>query len=349
MQKSINSGAIIVTSISEPNPVLRSLAEGASRHGLSFIVVGDLKTPEFAINGCSYYDVASQIATDFEYAKLCPTHSYARKNIGYLLAIRGGVDWVAETDDDNFPRESFWSPRTQQVSGTKVTSEQNGSVDWCNVYDFFSRDTFIYPRGFPIELAKERHKSPPPTVTWEGFSPIQQGLADGNPDVDAIYRMLYPLPVTFETRSPVALGKSVYCPFNSQNTTFFREAFPLLYLPAHCSFRMTDIWRSFVAQRVLQSCGWSLTFHNATVWQERNEHDLLCDFEQEIPGYLNNRRIVDTLAALELKPFALVENLTLCYEALIELGVVGAEERTLLNAWLNDLDALGASQLKFEE
>jgi hypothetical protein len=341
MQEPTNSGAIIVTSISEPNAVLRSLAEGASKHGLPFIVVGDAKTPDFAIKGCSYYNITSQIATGFEYAKLCPTNSYARKNIGYLLALREGVDWVAETDDDNFPRESFWLPRTKQVSGMRVTSDQNHSVEWCNVYDFFSKDAFVYPRGFPIEFARNQHKSSKSTGAWEGFSPIQQGLADGNPDVDAIYRMLYSLPISFEARSPVALGERVYCPFNSQNTTFFREAFPLLYLPAHCSFRMTDIWRSFVAQRILQSCGWSLTFHQATVWQERNEHDLLCDFEQEIPGYLNNRRIVETLAALELKSLSLVDKMALCYDALIKLRVVGAEERTLLNAWLNDLNALG--------
>jgi hypothetical protein len=30
---------------------------------------------------------------------------------------------------------------------------------------------------------------------------------------------------------------------------------PLLYLPSHCCFRMTDIWRSFIAQRCLWELG----------------------------------------------------------------------------------------------
>src|SRR6185436_15069807 len=125
--------------------------------------------------------------------------------------------------------------------------------------------------------------------------PIQQGLADENPDVDAVYRMTSSLPLSFNKRNPIVLDKNAWCPFNSQNTTWFKEAFPLLYLPSYCSFRMTDIWRSFVAQRIAWSCNWSILFHNATVRQERNEHSLIRDFEDEIPGYLNNARICKML------------------------------------------------------
>lgn len=80
--------------------------------------------------------------------------------------------------------------------------------------------------------------------------PIQQGLADNNPDVDAIYRLILPFPTIFRKGRKVALGNNSWSPFNSQNTTWWKKAFPLLYLPSYCSFRMTDIWRSFVAQRI---------------------------------------------------------------------------------------------------
>ncbi|MBV5271274.1 MAG: DUF288 domain-containing protein, partial [Afipia sp.] len=80
-----------------------------------------------------------------------------------------------------------------------------------------------------------------------------------NPDVDAIYRLTLPLPQSFREEQPVALGRNVWCPFNSQNTTWWKEAAPLLYLPSFCSFRMTDIWRSFVAQRIAWENGWHIT------------------------------------------------------------------------------------------
>jgi hypothetical protein len=61
---------------------------------------------------------------------------------------------------------------------------------------------------------------------------------------------------------------------------------------------MTDIWRSFIAQRIAWTCGWNILYHEATMQQDRNQHDLLKDFEDEIPGYLHNARICRQLEDL---------------------------------------------------
>jgi hypothetical protein len=63
----------------------------------------------------------------------------------------------------------------------------------------------------------------------------------------------------------VAPGLGVWVRFNSQNTVFFLDAFPLLYLPGHVSFRMTDIWRSFVAQAAVSHHDGAIAFHAPTV------------------------------------------------------------------------------------
>src|SRR5581483_5657775 len=90
--------------------------------------------------------------------------------------------------------------------------------------------------------------------------------------------------------------------FNSQTTWWWPEAFPLLYLPSFCSFRMTDIWRSFVAQRCLWELGHGLVFHASEVIQERNQHNLLRDFGDEVSGYLQNSRLTAALQELRLQP-----------------------------------------------
>ena len=107
---------------------------------------------------------------------------------------------------------------------------------------------------------------------------------------------------------------------------------------------MTDIWRSFVAQRIAWANSWSVLFSKATVWQERNDHKLMADFKDEVPGYLNNRLIGEALEALVIKPgqSQIPDNLRLCYEALIRMGVVGSQEMTLLDAWLADLECVSA-------
>src|SRR6202000_1783728 len=118
----------------------------------------------------------------------------------------------------------------------------------------------------------------------------------------------------FHSARCVALARDVWCPFNSQNTAWFPEAYRLMYLPAYCSFRMTDIWRSFVAQAICRVNGWHLAFHQATVSQERHADDLMSDFAQEVTGYLNNEAMIVALAELDLRsgPDAVGDNMLRC-------------------------------------
>ncbi len=326
------STALVITSINAPNKALQQLASGCVEHGWDFIVAGDGKSPaDFALEGCRFLSLTDQRQSGFALGTVCPERSYTRKNIGYLDAIRAGASVIVETDDDNHPREEFWRARELKKDCRKVATD-----DWVNAYRYFTRD-FIYPRGLPLTHARREAPRPGPFKNVE--CPIQQGLADNDPDVDAVYRMLYPLPFDFEADDgPVLLADGSWCPFNSQNTTFFPSAFPLLYLPAHCSFRMTDIWRSFVAQRILHALGHGILFHKPTVWQERNEHDLHRDFIDEVPGYTNNNRMREELVGLSLKSGDSIQSMMeSCYSILIRHGWVGAEEENLLQAWFEDL------------
>ena len=325
--------------------VLTALAKGSDANSARFIVIGDTKSPrDFVLDSCEFFGIEQQRTLPFNYARLCHERSYTRKNIGYLLAMAGGAKFIVETDDDNFPREEFWKARNPNIEGDVAVD-----CGWVNVYSYFS-DTSVYPRGFPIELL---HASGERKSVRAGkktlHCPIQQGLADDNPDVDAIYRMIRELPIVFRKDEPLILQKGQWCPYNSQNTTTFAEAFPLLYLPTYCSFRMTDIWRSFVAQRIAWECDWSIMFHAATVHQERNEHDLLMDFNDEIPGYLNNRKIGIALdeARLIRGVGAIEENMRRCYTQLIRLGVINADELLLLDSWFSDIRTIRASAPKF--
>lgn len=329
--------ALVVTTISSPNVALRRLAEGCRQHKVRMIVVGDSRSPDdFYIPDVEFYDLDKQRASGLSYAELCPERHYARKNIGYLLAARAGAEVIVETDDDNIPRPEFWQTRQREQHVEAVATP-----GWVNVYRYFS-DHNIWPRGLPLTQIRQPAPRTIPGQTLD--CPIQQGLADENPDVDAIYRLTAELPLNFAERDPLALRPSVWCPFNSQNTTWFRDAFPLMYLPAYCSFRMTDIWRSFVAQRLAWEMGWSVLFHQPTVWQVRNEHDLMRDFADEVAGYLNNELIAETLERLGLRRGAaeMGNNLRTCYDALDRLGLVDDKETKLLEAWISDMSRVTA-------
>lgn len=323
--------SLVITSISPPNRAMNEFAEGCRKNGFKFVVIGDVASPDdFQIDGCEFYSLASQEKTGFAFAKLCPKRHYARKNIGYLVSIRDGADIIIDTDDDNYPREGFWETRI--LSHTLPVAEEIGQ---CNVYKYFTKEN-IWPRGLPLNAVHRCLPDMKDLSTLTKDCPIQQGLADDNPDVDAIYRLILPLPLHFDQGQKILLGKNTWCPFNSQNTSWWKKFFPLLYLPAYCSFRMTDIWRSFVAQRICWEYGYGILFHSATVHQERNEHNLMRDFRDEVTGYLNNEMICETLSQLTLKKGDLFDNLKICYEALVQKELVGKEELILLNAWEKD-------------
>ena len=42
-----------------------------------------------------------------KFARICPYNSYARKNIGYLIAFSKKINFIVETDDDNGPKKNF--------------------------------------------------------------------------------------------------------------------------------------------------------------------------------------------------------------------------------------------------
>lgn len=325
---------LVLTSINPPTDSVRTLAAGAM--GADILVIGDEKSPpEYDLAGVRFYDLAAQRDCGLELARICPTRSYARKNVGYLIAARSGAELIQETDDDNAPRPEFFAEPVRRQTVARVAAP-----GWVNVYRYFS-EVNIWPRGLPLDRIHDPQVDyadlPQDTVDC----PIQQGLADGDPDVDAVFRLVSPADVTFRNDRRLALGAGVWCPFNSQNTVWFAEAFALMYLPFHCSFRMTDIWRSFVAQRIAWANDWHVLFHPATVWQGRNPHNLHRDFVDEVPGYLNNARIATALDALPIAAGrgALADNLLLCYRTLIAMGLVGEGEIPLLKAWLADLGA----------
>ncbi len=335
--------SLVITSISEPNKALTMLAEGCLGNGMDFILIGDRASPkDFDLADCTFCSLEAQKKTGLRLAELCPERSYSRKNIGYLLAMRNGSDVMVESDDDNLPFDEFWDPPIR-----KLWSPTANYAGWVNIYALFS-DKLIWPRGLPLDSIKL-----PPDMTltdMEIDAPIQQGLADLSPDVDAIHRLVFnPTGNTSFSfvppkRHAVALDFGTWSPFNSQNTAWFKDAFPLMYLPAFCSFRMTDIWRSFVAQRIAWENGWRIIFHAPTMYQVRNKHNLMSDFALEVPGYLNNRAICEKLAELSIKPGVeyLAENMLVCYEMMVRNKWIGKKEIRLLEAWFSDLAAMTA-------
>lgn len=331
-----NLGYVVITSIQAATPAVLRMAEAAGRSGLSIIIVGDKKTPQIGWpEHIEFVDVNAQLCMASRLSPLLPFNHYARKNLGYLSAMSRQAPVIFDTDDDNAPL-SQWSLRS-----LCTTARRCMGGGWINAYHWFT-GSHIWPRGLPLDFAHSSHVpavlGPEATV----IAPIQQGLANGSPDVDAVWRLVLDKSIEFTDGPSVMLPPGAWCPFNSQSTWWFPQAYPLMYLPSFVSFRMTDIWRSFVAQRCLWALDLGVAFHGPEMFQDRNEHNLMRDFEQEVPGYLYNERIRRTLEALTLQlgEENIGANLHRCYEALVSIDIVPANEMPLVEAWLADIDSI---------
>lgn len=244
----------VLTTINKPTESVKKIASL-----MPAIAIGDKKTPaDWNSDNVKFVDVDD----DIEFKINIPFNHYARKNIGYLLAIQYNATSIFDSDDDNTPNGN-WTIRGESCKVLEIKEP-----GWCNVYSFFSTHK-IWPRGLPLSEINNKKKYFLPNDSIVK-SPIQQGLANGSPDVDAIWRLTDNSQVDFKFKRSIYLSQGVWCPFNSQSTWFFPEAYPLMYLPVYCSMRMTDIWRSFVAQRCLWEMGKGVTFHSpAEVYQEK--------------------------------------------------------------------------------
>ncbi|MGA2616466.1 MAG: hypothetical protein ABSF26_02580 [Thermoguttaceae bacterium] len=328
----------VVTTIQPPTQSMRALAGALTGHNGRLIVVGDKKGPaSYELEGVDFWPLERQLTSGFRLASCLPVGHYGRKNVGYLAAISAGAVFIYETDDDNAPLPG-WRIRDQFVKAAKALQRcDSDDGRWVNVYRYFTREN-IWPRGLPLDEIGSA-----PALGLEDsearWAPVQQGLVNGSPDVDAIWRLTQDRPLEFDGCGSVYLGPGNWCPFNTQSTWWWPAAYPLMYVPSHCSFRMCDIWRGFVAQRCLWELGAGLCFHGPEVVQDRNQHNLMRDFEDEIPGYHFNKGFGTLLKRLSLRPGPdeVTTNMRRCYEALVGDGRFPREELALVDAWLGDL------------
>ncbi|CAL2037410.1 unnamed protein product [Caenorhabditis brenneri] len=344
---------IVVTSISSPTEDVKRLA---SFDDWNLVVVADTKTPiDWKLENVHFLSVEYQKQLPFSLVKSLPYKSYTRKNIGYLYAISHGAEWIYDTDDDNKPYglglKQFDYEDT--VSGVRYRV-QNASSEGIlerlfNPYRFFGMDQ-MWPRGFPLEHIQKHRNGKDQQVSCYKMkrAAVQQGLVHHDPDVDAIYRLLHAdsnsgLDVKFNKFTPpITLSVGTYSPWNSQNTLFHKSAFHTLFLPTTVSFRTTDIWRSFISQKILHLSGLTVSFVPTNAVQFRNAHDYLKDFKDEKQVYEDSGKMIEFLHKWKCSDGdSLEECVNQLTDDLVKEELWGEEDSELMKMFLDDLKLLG--------
>ncbi len=323
---------IVITSIFYPTKAIEAYSE---LEDFNLVVVGDRKTPsDWKFKHVDYLSVADQVSMEYQLSKVLPYDHYSRKMLGYLHAIKNGADVIIDADDDNIPKTDWGFPDFE--GNFDYVQDNNGFI---NIYELFTKQK-IWPRGLPLNKINKKLDIGKDLIYRTCRVGVWQGLADDDPDVDAVYRLTSDQECYFNQRNPVVLGKGTICPFNTQNTLIRKELFPLLYLPTSVTFRFTDILRGLVAQPIMWLFDFSLGFLNSTVIQIRNPHDYMKDFISEIPVYLHSGKIIDKVGGVLRSSESIESNLFNAYSSLLPEEIIRHDEMKSLESWLKDLQSL---------
>jgi hypothetical protein len=336
--------SLVVTTIN-PYKNLRKLDYISKKNSVNFIIVGDKKTPSnFKTVYGEYLSLKKQKNLNFRIAKKIPYNSYSRKNIGYLKAIQLNSEFIIETDDDNEIDNNFFKNISLYHYARNVLT--NG---WVNIYKIFLKDINIkiWPRGLPFENIKKYFSLSKKKFKSKFY--IQQGICNGDPDVDAIFRILnVKKKFTFKKNLMFCIKPKTYVPINSQNTIWHSKAFSLLYLPSFCSMRATDIWRGLISKIILSNDKKNILFKSSDVIQKRNKHNLIKDLSDEMELYENLNFALISLLKLNLLKGEVnyTKNLITIYEKLVSLKIFPKKEIILVKLWIRDFNRLAKSSKK---
>ena len=325
---------VVITSINGPHPRLSEFLD----LDYSVVVVGDSKTDDAAWrhldSRVTYLSLEDQDRAFPALSRALGSGTYARKNLGYLWAIREGAKVIWETDDDTFPRKEVGDPLVYlgesphwQLASEEVTS-------W-NPYTFYAQGSGMWPRGYDTRhIARDRHRewSTLPDAFTDSWPRVLQMLVNREPDVDAMYRLTVS---SGESDFPpstdvIHLNQSVRTPGNTQATVWTDPSiFEYLYVPRWISFRFSDIAKMYVVQAVAP-----LTYAGFLMEQVRNPHDLMVDMVQEFPVYEYAPQVVDLTYVLQ------PQTVSDAYTALAQLGICGPQDVETSRIFSEEVHAL---------
>lgn len=275
---------IVTTTINPPTEAIRRFD---AMPDWKLIVIGDRKTPpDYRLERGIYVSPSEQEKYDPGLSAAIGWDCVQRRNFGFLLAHELGADVVATVDDDNVPLEG-WGKGLMIGREVRARYCRLDALSF-NPLSATTRYRHLWHRGFPLQLLGQRTK-----VEW-GFDyttfAVQADFWNGDPDVDAICRMIHAPECAFDPRD-FPFFSNAPAPFNSQNTFLDARLLPDYFMFPGVG-RQDDIWAAYY----LQAKGARVVFGAPSVYHKRNPHDLIADMKAEYLGYEKNLALVTDLA-----------------------------------------------------
>ena len=272
---------IATTTINRPTKALKLFAKNKN---CKLIVSLDKKSKNFELKNSIVLSTKYQEKKWPRLSKLVGWNCIQRRNFAILEAYERGAEMIALIDDDNIPYNNWFKNifLNKQIKCNEIKTNKK-------IFDpvGFTNHSNLWHRGLPLELVNNRkYKKEKKQLIKPD---IQANFWNGDPDIDAVCRMIFKPECNFKKNIFPFFSKKI-SPFNSQNTLITRKVIKDYFLFPHIG-RMDDIWASFY----VTSKKYRVLYNEPTVYQQRNVHNLIKDFKDEYIGYVNSLRLVESL------------------------------------------------------
>ena len=324
--------AIVIFTTNEPTLAIHKYS---NIDECDLIIVANNKTPidKYKNVNCILLSIEKQSKLFPKFHKLLPIDHYCRKNMGYAYAIKNEYDIIVDTNDDIVPNNSL-----KNILKKKYSKYLISGSDFINVYHMFT-SIKMWPRGFPLDKIKKK-----PTYkilhTTNGEIGIIQGLIDGSPDTDSIFKMVFDIFDNFKFKNNnnmYILDNNSYCSCNGYNTYWLnKDLFYLLYIPCNISYKFCDILKMYIAQKFARTHDMKITFVSPNVSRNNDNIDNSECFSQEIEMFTNINKLIEILNKDEdydynlQKLYNILVNENIIYENIIS----NHKEHKILKEWL---------------
>ena len=274
---------IVCTSI---NPPTQAIKKFDNFKDWTLIVVGDLKTPKnYKLKNGIFLNKREQNLIDKKLSDLIGWNCIERRNFGILLAKKHNADIIALVDDDNIPYKD-WG-KNLLVGKKKFINTYEVKTP---VFDPISVTKYknLWHRGFPLNLLDQRNAKL--VGKKKIMIDVQADFWDGDPDIDAITRVIFKPKCKFEKKIFPFHSKKI-SPFNSQNT-FLSSNLLKDYFLFPDQGRMHDIWASYFLQYRRKI---NVIYNKSSVIQKRNIHTAAKDLSDELIGLKYTPTLIDRI------------------------------------------------------
>jgi hypothetical protein len=276
------------------NPPTSALLKYAKMREWIIVVAGDLKTKHELfenLDNVIYLSPENQEKTYPKLSELIGWGCIQRRNLAILHAYNLGADIIGIIDDDNIPYDDW---------GKDIMIDTEIDVNYYIIDDIVfdsmgALDGYnhLWHRGFPLEKIPFRNYSK--KIRKKIIPKIQAIYWNGDPDVDAVCRMIYNPHCEFNNENfPISSNKP--SPFNSQNTIISRDIVKDYFLFPYIG-RMDDIWASYY----VQAKGNHVVFSKPGVYSDRRlgttgRYSIIEDMKREYIGMENNVNLINDLS-----------------------------------------------------